>query len=177
MFRFNFHLLLFCVFRDGHSACVVNGAMYVFGGYDEHNEHERPVQVFRLCLKQFEWTLVRCRGHLPLYRDFHTATAIGDKMFIFGGRSDSYNPPSVFPDEYYSDQLVYLDLSTNEWVEPNIISPLKPRGRRSHSALSTLEGNLLIFGGFNGNTKEHMDDLWLLDTSAWTWRKIRQVKY
>ena len=98
--------------------------MYVFGGYDDsvQDDHERPVQVFRLCLKQFEWTLVRCRGNLPLYRDFHTATAIGDKMFIFGGRSDSLNAAYNRLEEYYSDQLVYLDLSSNEWIEPNILA-------------------------------------------------------
>ena len=56
----------------------------------------------------------------PMYRDFHTATAIGDKMFIFGGRSDkSANEPfgihgyhpHPFPGlqaEFYSDKLVYL---------------------------------------------------------------------
>ena len=56
----------------------------------------------------------------PMYRDFHTATAIGDKMFIFGGRSDkSANEPfgihgyhpHHFPGlqaEFYSDKLVYL---------------------------------------------------------------------
>lgn len=163
----------FFICRDGHSACVVNDAMYVFGGYDDsvQDDHERPVQVFRLCLKQFEWTLVRCRGNLPLYRDFHTATAIGDKMFIFGGRSDSLNAAYNRLEEYYSDQLVYLDLSSNEWIEPNILG-CRPRGRRSHSAVN-LDGNLLIFGGFNGNTKEHMNDMWLLDTCTWTWRQIQ----
>ena len=35
-------------------------------------------------------------------------------------------------------------------------------GRRSHSAIN-LNGKLLIFGGYNGRTKEHKNDLWLLD--------------
>ena len=56
-------------------------------------------------------------------------------------------------------------------MAPNILSA-KPRGRRSHSAVN-LDGNLLIFGGFNGNIKEHMNDLWLLDTGTWTWKQLR----
>ena len=29
-----------------------------------------------------------CIGEPPVHRDFHSATAIGTNMFIFGGRSD-----------------------------------------------------------------------------------------
>ncbi len=35
------------------------------------------------------WELVHCEGDPPIYRDFHTATALSDRyMVIFGGRSD-----------------------------------------------------------------------------------------
>ena len=64
-----------------------------------------------------------------------------------------------------------MDLTSNTWVTPNILSA-KPRGRRSHSAVN-LDGNLLIFGGFNGNIKEHMNDLWLLDVATWTWKQLK----
>merc|ERR1712018_255302 len=72
--------------RDGHSACVIGDAMFIFGGYAESNVANSP-DVYKLDLNNFEWTLVRCIGAFPAYRDFHTATAIGNRMYIFGGRS------------------------------------------------------------------------------------------
>ena len=92
--------------------------MYIFGGYEEAAEPFRP-DVYKLDLNLFEWTLLKCKGEPPLYRDFHTATAIGDKMFIFGGRSDktangndhhhfNHFPGLISGHEYYSDKLVYL---------------------------------------------------------------------
>ena len=64
--------------RDGHSACVINDSMYVIGGY-EGNRVERSQEVYKLDLKEMLWHLVVCRGEQPRYRDFHTATAIGDR--------------------------------------------------------------------------------------------------
>ena len=56
-----------------------------------------------------------------------------------------------------------------------ITSP-KPRGRRSHSAIN-LNGNLLIFGGYNGHRKEHMNDLWLLDSLRMEWSELKPSGY
>ena len=107
------------LFQDGHSSCIFGDAMYIFGGYEEAAEPFRP-DVYKLDLNLFEWTLLKCKGEPPLYRDFHTATAIGDKMFIFGGRSDktangnndhhhfNHFPGLIAGHEYYSDKLVYL---------------------------------------------------------------------
>ena len=67
--------------RDGHSACVINDSMYVFGGYEE--SHSRYGQeVYKLDLQEMVWYLVMCSGEQPRYRDFHTATAIGDRQVI-----------------------------------------------------------------------------------------------
>lgn len=92
-------------FRDGHSACVIQDAMYIFGGYSEASFSYTPT-VFRLDLNNYEWTLLKCEGSPPIYRDFHTATAIDNKMFVFGGRSDNSN--DFTQTEIYSDRLVYL---------------------------------------------------------------------
>ena len=59
---------------------------YVFSGYESIPPHFNP-DVYKLDLTTLVWTLVNCSGIPPLPRDFHTATAVGDFMFIFGGRS------------------------------------------------------------------------------------------
>ena len=67
--------------------------------------------------------------------------------------------------------LFLQDLTTLRWEQPEIRDP-KPIGRRSHSALN-LDGDLLIFGGYNSSKETHMNDLWLLDVNLWTWRKLQ----
>ena len=87
-----------------------------------------------------------------MHRDFHTATAIGQLMIIFGGRSDltggQWQPPVNMGPDYYSNKVSYFDTATSTWHSPAIHQPL-PSGRRSHSA-TNLEGKMLIFGGYNG---------------------------
>ena len=103
--RVQFKVSLYIIFfRDGHSACIIGNAMLIFGGYAE-NVANSP-DVYKLDLCHFEWSLVRCSDEPPLYRDFHTATAIGNRMYIFGGRSD--NQFWQNQSEFYSDKLVYL---------------------------------------------------------------------
>jgi len=159
--------------RDGHSAAIIGNHMYVFGGYEEIIERFGQ-DVYRLDLSTYTWKLVSCVGEPPVHRDFHTATALGHLMLIFGGRSDltggQWQPPVNMGPDYYSNKVSYFDTATSTWHSPAIHQPL-PSGRRSHSALN-LGGKLLIFGGYNGRTKEHKDDLWLLDTESWSWSKV-----
>jgi N-acetylneuraminic acid mutarotase len=159
--------------RDGHSACVIGQFMYVFGGYEEIIERFGQ-DVYRLDLATYTWKLLVCIGEPPVHRDFHSATAIGTNMFIFGGRSDLTGGQgwqvNMGPD-YYSNKVCYFDTTTYTWHNPNI-QPNLPSGRRSHSALN-LDGKLLIFGGYNGRTKEHKNDIWLLDPETWTWKQVK----
>jgi len=160
--------------RDGHSAAIIGNYMYVFGGYEESIERFGQ-DVYRLDLSTYTWKLLSCVGEPPVHRDFHTATAIGQLMVIFGGRSDltggQWQPPVNMGPDYYSNKVSYFDTDTSTWHSPAIHQPL-PSGRRSHSAISLGTGKMLIFGGYNGRTKEHKDDLWLLDTESWAWTKV-----
>ncbi len=147
------------------------------------------------------WELCICGGDPPIYRDFHSATAIGDKMFIFGGRSDISGglPGQILGSEFYSNKVHYLDVNTLTWHTPSVsnapspemleaaaaaaagaavdapspfFKPFAPDGRRSHSALN-LDGHLLIFGGYNGRQDKHYNDMWLLQTAPrFLWRKL-----
>jgi len=157
--------------RDGHSACVINDSMYVFGGYEE--SHSRYGQeVYKLDLNEMVWYLVMCSGEQPRYRDFHTATAIGDRMYIYGGRSEGVgNWAGMNGTEVYSNKLSYLDTSTRTWHTPPFKGPV-PKGRRSHSALE-LDGRLMIFGGYNGRSDEHMNDMWFFDPDTGEWEQAR----
>ncbi len=66
-----------------------------------------------------------------MYRDFHSATAIGDLMLIFGGRSDtsSYNH-MLAQTEFYTDKLSYL-VSYISTKEDSLYWNLSPSNTRT----------------------------------------------
>lgn len=117
--------------RDGHSACIVGHCMYIFGGFEE-NIDQFSCDVHCLNLKTMEWRYIQTFGTAPTYRDFHSATVINDRMYIFGGRGDIHSPYHS-QEEIYCHKIVYLDLKTNHWHLPITTGKL-PVGRRSHSA-------------------------------------------
>lgn len=70
----------------------------------------------------------------PSFRDFHTASVINNnRMYIFGGRGDVHAPYHS-QNEIYCPKIVYLDLDTLKWIEPDNVTGEVPTGRRSHSA-------------------------------------------
>lgn len=157
--------------RDGHSSCVIDNCMYIFGGYEETN-YQFGLDVYSLDLVTMKWTLLRCRGEPPAYRDFHSATAIGDCMYVFGGRCDNGHWPGPQQNtEYYPNSVSYLDVKRKIWNTPHIPPPL-PSGRRSHSAIN-LNNNLVIFGGYNGTNSEHKSDMWQLDPDSMRWKELK----
>lgn len=154
--------------RDGHSACVLGDEMVVFGGFEE--EFQRFSQeTFALNLNTLEWREVRAKGVAPPWRDFHTATPIGNRMYIFGGRSDQLGQFHSNREVYY-DKLKYLDLSDNTWYDPPSCGEA-PSGRRSHSAWCH-NGKLYIFGGYSGLKNQHFNSIYQYDPVSGLWSLI-----
>ncbi|XP_060844195.1 kelch domain-containing protein 3 [Rhopalosiphum padi] len=154
--------------RDGHSACIIQNCMYIFGGFQEHPSLFAS-DLYMLNFHSMVWSIVKTKGHPPSYRDFHTATAIDNKMYIFGGRGDWHAPRQTEKDKYCSN-IYYLDTSTKKWIRPKIHGT-KPIARRSHSAF-VYNGFLYIFGGFNKNKDLHFHDINRYDPVSSTWMKI-----
>ena len=46
--------------RDGHSACVINSCMYIFGGYEEETD-QFSQDVHMLNLKTLEWSYIKTK--------------------------------------------------------------------------------------------------------------------
>jgi N-acetylneuraminic acid mutarotase len=49
--------------RDGHSACVINNCMYVFGGYEEDTD-QFSQDVHMLDLKKMEWRHLKIKVNI-----------------------------------------------------------------------------------------------------------------
>lgn len=154
--------------RDGHSACVIGDEMIVFGGFEE--EFQRFSQeTFIFNFKTRIWREIKAWGTAPPWRDFHTATAIGSRMYIFGGRSDQLGQFHSNREIYY-DKVKYLDLEDMAWHEPQVFGN-PPTGRRSHSAWS-YNGKLYIFGGYSGMVNQHFDTIYEYNPVSSVWRVI-----
>lgn len=154
--------------RDGHSACIVNHYMYIFGGFEEEIE-QFSRDVHCLDLRTLTWTYIETTGPPPSYRDFHSSTAINDKMYVFGGRGDQHSPYHS-QEEIYCAQIMYLDLNTKRWHMPTATGRV-PLGRRSHSSF-VYNKMIYIFGGFNGLMDEHFNDLYCYDTARNHWSLV-----
>ncbi|MEQ2262112.1 hypothetical protein XENORESO_014042 [Xenotaenia resolanae] len=154
--------------RDGHSACVLGKAMYIFGGYEQLADCFSN-DIHRLETTTMVWSLINARGTPARWRDFHSATIIGTKMFVFGGRADRFGPFHS-NNEIYCNKIKVFDTETNCWLSTPS-TQLLPEGRRSHSAFC-YNGELYIFGGYNARLDRHFNDLWKFNPEAFLWKKI-----
>ncbi|XP_055709629.1 kelch domain-containing protein 3 [Phlebotomus papatasi] len=154
--------------RDGHTACVVGHKMYIFGGFEEAME-QFSHDVHCLDLESMTWRYVQTFGEPPSYRDFHSAVAVHDRMYIFGGRGDRHSPYHS-QDEIYNSDIVYLDLKTMTWHMPRTTGTV-PLGRRSHSTF-VYKNLIYVFGGYNGIHDQHFNDMYSFDPERNVWRLL-----
>nr|BAB23704.1 unnamed protein product [Mus musculus] len=154
--------------RDGHSACVLGKIMYIFGGYEQLADCFSN-DIHKLDTSTMTWALVCTKGNPARWRDFHSATMLGNHMYVFGGRADRFGPFHS-NNEIYCNRIRVFDTRTEAWLDcPH--TPVLPEGRRSHSAFG-YNGELYIFGGYNARLNRHFHDLWKFNPGSFTWKKI-----
>ncbi|XP_028969148.1 kelch domain-containing protein 3 [Galendromus occidentalis] len=154
--------------RDGHTACLIGSSIYVFGGFEEIDNCFSN-DIFALDLNTFTWSFVEYKGTPLSHRDFHSACAIGTRMYIFGGRGD-LDGPFHTDVEIYCNRLAYFDTETLRWCYPEKRGDIPP-GRRSHSAF-VYNGELYIFGGYESNKKLHYGNMYCFNPKTEVWREF-----
>ncbi|XP_060045855.1 kelch domain-containing protein 3 isoform X3 [Erinaceus europaeus] len=154
--------------RDGHSACVLGKIMYIFGGYEQLADCFSN-DIHKLDTSTMTWTLICTKGNPARWRDFHSATMLGNQMYVFGGRADRFGPFHS-NNEIYCNRIRVFDTRTEAWLDCPP-TPVLPEGRRSHSAFG-YNGELYIFGGYNARLNRHFHDLWKFNPASFTWKKI-----
>lgn len=155
--------------RDGHSATIHNRKMFIFGGFEDETQRFSQ-DVHCLDLRTMTWSRILTTGDSPSWRDFHTLSAIGDYLIVFGGRSDLEGPFHT-RQEYYDDSVHLLNLKTLTWTTRPAVAG-DPIGRRSHSAF-VFQKCLYIFGGFYGaRTNVHYNDLFKFDLQRNQWSPV-----
>mmetsp|Transcript_12673 Transcript_12673/g.20498 ORF Transcript_12673/g.20498 Transcript_12673/m.20498 type:complete len:419 (+) Transcript_12673:135-1391(+) len=146
--------------RMGHSACLVQGGLCIFGGRIGRRDLN---DLFLLDTKTWRWTSPpKIGGKPPKQRAFHSATSIcnGKEMVVVGGLAGK---SKAF------DDVHLLNLETFTWSSPVVTGVLfRPRcHHRCEKMLS--DDKLVVFGGTKGDTT--YDDAYILDVEKSHWSR------
>ncbi|EFJ04190.1 hypothetical protein SELMODRAFT_432643, partial [Selaginella moellendorffii] len=87
------------------------------------------------CAGTYTWSKPVMKGTHPSPQDSHSSTAVGSKLYVFGG-TDGTSP---------LNDLFVLDTTTNTWGKPDVFGDV-PAPREGHST-SLIGDNLFVFGG------------------------------
>eukprot|EP01125_Pyxidicula_operculata_P009526 TRINITY_DN3139_c0_g1_i1.p1 TRINITY_DN3139_c0_g1~~TRINITY_DN3139_c0_g1_i1.p1 ORF type:complete len:819 (-),score=143.43 TRINITY_DN3139_c0_g1_i1:8-2464(-) len=155
----------------GHSAVVHKNKMYVFGGYD--NSTGLSNDFFEFNIKNSKWSRITSddkEATIPPPRYGHYSTIVKNKkgsyqMVVFGGRGAK---TAVF-----SDIWAY-DFKECTWSELKV-SNEGPSGRYGFAAFTSSDGDMFVFGGFNGKSVV-FNDIWKLNLkkSKLKWENIAE---
>jgi len=148
-----------------HSATLVDGVAWIFGGCDEKGCWK---DVWCFNTETMQWSNPNTLGDIPRPCRAHTATLVDRRIVMFGGGEGPV---------YYDDVYV-LDTTTRTWSRPQFpspsstptrdvdangeseVPPTMPPPRRAHTAV-LYRGRIWVFGGGNGT--QALDDLWTLE--------------
>jgi len=136
--------------RYGHAAAVVNGKIYIIGGWNDADEILSTVEEYDPITERW-----RYRADLPTPRAGLTAAVVNNKIYAIGGQDRSDEPVTATVEEY--------DPITNQWTSKMSM----PTPQRSFAAAAVGE-RIYTFGGWDGtNVFATVEEY---DTNTDTWR-------
>lgn len=167
--------------RESHSAVAYMGAdgkhpkLIIYGGMSGC----RLGDLWQLDIQTMHWSKPFVEGIPPLPRSLHSATLIGNKMYVFGGwvplvyddENRGQQPGNVHEKEWKcTNTLATLNLDTSRWelITNESFDDSVPRARAGHCAVA-ISTRLYIWSGRDGyrkawNNQVCCKDLWFLET-------------
>ncbi|EDV26766.1 uncharacterized protein TRIADDRAFT_54002 [Trichoplax adhaerens] len=146
--------------RRNHTASIINGAMYIFGGYIDFRGSTN--ELWSYAFESDTWELVYPLDYKdsnsPLGRYAHSTVVHDNALWIFGGLNDLN----------VTNDLWKWDILQQQWRR--IKSKSGPPPLCKHSAVKTSHGMAILGGESYGVI---MTDLWLFDFGTTHWRKIQ----
>uniref|UniRef100_A0A8D0H827 Host cell factor C1 n=1 Tax=Sphenodon punctatus TaxID=8508 RepID=A0A8D0H827_SPHPU len=162
--------------RESHTAVVYTekdskkSKLVIYGGMSGC----RLGDLWTLDIETLMWNKPSLSGVAPLPRSLHSATTIGNKMYVFGGWvplvMDDVKVATHEKEWKCTNTLACLNLDTMAW-EPILVDTLEdniPRARAGHCAVA-INTRLYIWSGRDGyrkawNNQVCCKDLWYLET-------------
>ncbi len=126
--------------REALAACVLDGRIYVFGGYD--GDRLLPtVEVYDPATDT--WTQA---SDMPWGRFDHSASVVDEKVYFFGG--------AARPVAFMSQVVGVYDPATDTWTTAADF----PTPRWNHTA-AVVDGKIYAIGGRVGEVADYPDNL------------------
>lgn len=147
--------------RYGHSCVFYDGALWVFGGYDDLGYVSDELFAWHIASGQWRRvTYAPVPPELRLARYQHAACVQGDAMWVFGGRAEQR--------EYFVGDLLHLSFATLSWARvPGKGKPPAPRW--GHALLSTGRA-FYVLGG--SDYVLAFKDVYKYSLHRATWRRV-----
>jgi hypothetical protein len=140
-----------------HTTTIIDNKAYLIGGSKLGVD---SIKDYILDLTSLEWTaLSRNDPNAPKSIDEHTATLVGDQIYIFGGNISGFK----------NNQIFVFDTQTNKWHIPK--QSTGPCARSNHSTV-LYQDKLYIFGGKDQDTFK-LNDMWAYDLKTSTWTEVK----
>ncbi|GLC41365.1 hypothetical protein PLESTB_001019800 [Pleodorina starrii] len=146
----------------GHTVTAWKGKLFVLGGHTKaKGGTAMALRVVDPAALTFEEPEVS--GQAPSARGGHTATLVGNKVWVTGGEDSGRRALA---------DVHVLDLETMSWSTPEV-SGKAPLGRSASCATALHDRYIVIFGG--GSVATCFSDLFLLDTQELIWTQLTQA--
>eukprot|EP01132_Coremiostelium_polycephalum_P007547 gene7547-9279_t len=150
--------------RTNHASAVVGSNVYIFGGNNnnEFGHYQVLGDLHVLNTESMTWSQPEVTGDKPCARSGHCLTAIGTKLYLFGG--GVWNETNGWIEKF--NDIHVFDTERNHWTKP----VTKGDVQTSTFAISFNIGRyLFIFGG--GSKPRHCvtNEIYALDTESFFW--------
>eukprot|EP01027_Heterolobosea_sp_BB2_P015263 GEZU01021859.1.p1 GENE.GEZU01021859.1~~GEZU01021859.1.p1 ORF type:complete len:905 (+),score=277.98 GEZU01021859.1:97-2811(+) len=144
----------------GHSMTKVGEKLYIFGGKSGLWSHSNEVYVYDP--KQDTIRTIKTKGPSPSGRQGHSAVAIDNKIYFYGG----------FDGTKRLNDLFVFDTETDTWSQIHATG-IQPDRLDGHKAVA-LERKMYIFGGYNGTA--FSGDVFAIDVEKKQWSSVAKGK-
>eukprot|EP00386_Alphamonas_edax_P007310 GDKI01024293.1.p1 GENE.GDKI01024293.1~~GDKI01024293.1.p1 ORF type:complete len:374 (-),score=113.52 GDKI01024293.1:105-1145(-) len=143
--------------RVAHSAAVVGGVIYIFGGRTALADACALNDMYAFDTHTRTWTTVHTHDatstHIPPPRSYHAVSVLKTNIYLFGGCGQ----------EGRLNDLWRFDTQTRTWSQLATGECIKGRGGPGFTAMGI---HLYVLGGFSG---EERGDVHIYDTLKDTW--------
>jgi len=144
----------------GHTATLIDGKIYFYGGQQrtgQNNLISTPHYFSLDVSRKFDplnapWTNYTVKVNadqttIPPLNSFHTATAVGNKMYVYGGVVPMASNGQI-PLTDTAPILWMYDSDTDTWSSPALsVVSTQPFRWRELGSVATSSGNVVLFGG------------------------------
>lgn len=141
--------------RSSHAIAIVGQKAYVFGGeFTPRVPIDNDLHVFDL--QDLTWSVAAVTGDVPPPRIGVAMTAVGDTIYVFGGRDATHKE---------LNELYSFDTLRNEWTLLSSGDAGPPH--RSYHSIAADHRRFYVFGGCG--VAGRLNDLWAFDTVDRVW--------